>query len=399
MILLTDVATKLEELLNSYAPSDFSFIVKSAGYHLDSVSNKQKSRNQIPVFISMVGGEYNPVPNLHQINTTYEINIYYPVRFKEAFYNLNSYLESLFVGKKITFDEETALCNISVAEYGEIIQVEAIRQFENWIEEEFEGSGYLFKKDEQINEFYMSMRFRLFATTLGDGFLFGNDVKTNLSMVLPENIEVVNKINIKLSLGTDTTVVYTRDLVDDIGGKYAWKNFGGGIEVVLYTDSYLPEEMQNNVKVYFYFNQEFVETTTTFIFDSINEIVTSTVEETYLLDNPTYDNVTIQSNSDEDGEQILNATHKEISGAPQITSYNSGLLLYYDSSSFCQKLLEKWCDGNSQELAITVKYTFREAATNVSEISFTRICYLKSVNITINKGEPVVFTLSFAKRV
>ena len=104
MIILTDVAAKLQELLNSEdCPTDFQFVVKSQGYHLDSIADKTKGINKIPVFLEMVGGEYNPVPNLKQANFIYGVNIWFPIRFKETFYALNEYLENVFVGKKLTF--------------------------------------------------------------------------------------------------------------------------------------------------------------------------------------------------------------------------------------------------------------------------------------------------------
>ena len=93
MIILTDVAAKLEEILNSAeCPTDFQFVVKSQGYHLDTIADKKKGINKIPVFVEMVGGEYNPVPNLKQANFTYGVNIWFPIRFKETFYALNEYL-------------------------------------------------------------------------------------------------------------------------------------------------------------------------------------------------------------------------------------------------------------------------------------------------------------------
>ena len=181
MIVLTDVATKLEELLNGINGFPFQFVVKSQGYHLDSIADYKKGYNLIPVFISSLGGEYNPVPNLHEANFTYNINIYYPVRFKEDFYQLNEFLENTFVGKKVQIGSQNPLCNISPAEYGEIIGIELSR-FKSWVEDEYESVGNkIFEKEQEVCEEYMSMTFKLYCTTLGEGFLFGNDIKFTLS--------------------------------------------------------------------------------------------------------------------------------------------------------------------------------------------------------------------------
>ena len=186
MIALTDVATKLEEILNSEdCPTDFSFVVKSQGYHLDSIADKKKGINLIPVFLTMVGGEYNPVPNLKQVNFTYGVDIWFPVRFKEIFYRINEYLEETFVGKKLESGGKVALCNIGVAEYGEIVGLH-LDQFEEWVEDTYAGSVHLFKKEHDISEEYMNMHFNIFATVLGNGFMFGNDVKYSITATVPK---------------------------------------------------------------------------------------------------------------------------------------------------------------------------------------------------------------------
>ena len=195
MILLEDVGKKLQEILNKpECPGGFTFVVKTAGFHIDKVSNDKKGINLIPVFISQVGGEYNPVPNLKEVNYTYEVNIYFPVRFKEDFYNINPYLAETFVGKKIMFGDDNALCNVSVPETGEIIEFEAIREFESWIQTEYGSAFHLFQKDQQVNEFYIAMKFRLFATSIGEGFIFGNDVKYKLSFKLGETTYTENLV-------------------------------------------------------------------------------------------------------------------------------------------------------------------------------------------------------------
>ena len=395
MILLTDVATKLEELLNSYAPSDFSFIVKSAGYHLDSISNKQKSRNQIPVFISMVGGEYNPVPNLHQINTTYEINIYYPVRFKEAFYNLNPYLESLFVGKKITFDTETALCNISVAEYGEIIQVEAIRQFENWIEEEFEGSVYSFKKEEQINEFYMSMRFRLFATTLGDGFLFGNDVKYELTATFPsyqiEKLKLYNKT-------THSWYIYQRYSTFDEPTAQKWcfayiseqiviKYVFVDIEPSVYN---FMSFIKRQFKIYEDVVEGYVDVTDNY---TVMDLIYSVVAHIPLTITTSiiFANSGTGASVNPVAQQLIGETFaKNISN---IVNFNKSALIYPQNNDFWDNFLFAY---NTQNMQSITNMKLVKNYANGMQYEFSQI--VLSVNENIQLGEPLSFTLTYGDK-
>lgn len=259
MIKITDVANKLEELLNSFDSSDLLFVVKSQGYHLDSVADKKKLRNTIPVFLELVNGEYNPVPNLHQINFTYEVTIYFPVRFKEFFYNLNINLEDWFVGKKVQFGDEIALCNINTSEYGEIIGLQA-DEFENWVEKVFEGNVMVFKDEEEVTEPYMSMRFRLYATTLGEGFLFGNDVRYELQADFQDTS--VNKLYIYYQYLRECERYVSGDETVNQVTYYAWK---GITSQIFYTDLQPNSDnfikyIKHQFKLYWKLNNVIVET-------------------------------------------------------------------------------------------------------------------------------------------
>ena len=394
MILLTDVATKLEELLNLYSPSDYSFVVKSAGYHLDSISNKKKARNQIPVFVSLVGGEYNPVPNLKETDYTFEVNIYYPVRFKEDFYNINPYLSNLFVGKKLSFGSDNALCNISVAEYGEIIDFDAIREFENWVEEQFNGAMHLFKKEEQVNEFYMSMRFRLFATTLGEGFIFGNDVKYRLTAKMPIYQKQVTKINVKLGEGSTTVRVFNRKATDDVGGKFAWSNTTSDVETVFYTDSYLPGDLsKDDVKLYTYLNDEFDEVNPeTYVYDGINKTEDILINTKTLTEQLVWDNSGTGASISPVSEQLI-GVDKFAKNMANITNFNKSLVAYIRDNEFWQTFLylyNKQSLDEIEEITLQKVYNF-----NGTEYTYDYEQIILTYNENVELGSPLSFTLTF----
>jgi len=382
MILLTNVATKLQELLNSFDSSDYSFVVKSAGYHLDSVSNKKESRNQIPVFISQVGGEYNPVPNLHQVNFTYEINIYYPVRFKEDFYNLNANLQNWFVGKKVAFGDENALCNISVAEYGEIIDFEAIRSFENWVAEEFNGSVRLFKEDKQVNEFYMSMRFRLFCTTLGEGFLFGNDVKYELTATFPTIID-----GIEVEVATNTHYQFTRYETGDLGNKHAWKYQ----TTIIYTNKENSYKLDSNSKIYTYDaeQEKFIESEYTFLYSNPYVDTTNTQKLTEQL---VWDQSGTGASISPVSEQLI-GVDKFLKNTPNITNFNKSITIYVKDDNFWKVFL--YC-YNKQDLDLVKNISFSKIyKLGENDIKYTYNQILLSYSENIELGSPLSFTLTF----
>ena len=388
MILLTDVATKLQEILNSYFLSDFEFVVKSAGYHLDSIVDKQTSRNTIPVFVSQVGGEYNPVPNLHQINTTYEITLYYPVRFKDTFYSLNGFLENTFVGKKLIFGTENALCNIGVAEYGEIIEVEALRRFENWIAEEFEGSVHLFKKEQQVNEFYMSMQFRLFTTTLGDGFMFGNDVKYELTATMPFPIK-----RIIIQTATNISKNFIQYPSGNVGGKYCWIYLVLVGSITIYTDESSIDAINKNTKFYSYNSETetFIEKTT-YKFLYFDYGYGSTANTT-LTEQLVWDSSGTGASISPISEQLI-GVDKYARNTPNITNFNKSIVVYVKNNQFWRTFL--YC-YNSQKLDLITNvklvktYNFGDDIQAIE--TYNQI--LLSYNENVELGSPLSFTLTF----
>ena len=107
MIRIDEVAKKLENVLNGtdpevvtligegkvqQPPTGFYFKVATEGFHIDKIYDEAAGKNFIPVFISSMGGQFNPVPELLQANYVIPIAIYFPVRFKYELFKLNEYI-------------------------------------------------------------------------------------------------------------------------------------------------------------------------------------------------------------------------------------------------------------------------------------------------------------------
>ena len=146
------------------------------GFHIDNVLLNEKKKNFIPVFVSSMGGNFNPVKNLNQATFNIPITIYYPVRFKDDFFALNEFLANCFVGNYLSWGTNSgkAVSNISVAQYGEIQNLD-FKEFKSWVE-----SNY--KRPIDVMEMWMSMSFSLYLSTAGSDFVFGNDAVASLSI-------------------------------------------------------------------------------------------------------------------------------------------------------------------------------------------------------------------------
>ena len=173
-LILTEVAQKIETLLNAATGFEqYQFVVETQGFHLDHISDKTTGHNFIPVFISTMGGQNNPVPGLKQAEATVPITFYYPVRFKDDFYLLYDYLVDTFVGQFITFGTQKARCNISLPQFGEIVDLD-LKEFKEWV-------GSIYRKVIEVMEPYLSMTVTLYLSTAGGSFIYGDDIKiTNL---------------------------------------------------------------------------------------------------------------------------------------------------------------------------------------------------------------------------
>lgn len=200
MIRLDEVALKIENILNGSdadvihlgieTPTGFYFKVETEGFHINSIADKKEGKNFIPVFISSMGGQFNPVPDLLQANYVIPIALYFPVRFKNEAFKLNEYLARVFVGRQLNYGKNSgkALSNISVARYGEIVDLD-LQQFQKWVK-----TTYL--QTVEIMEPYLQVTFELYLSTVSDDFVYGNDVETSLSVTI--NGETYTESNLAL---------------------------------------------------------------------------------------------------------------------------------------------------------------------------------------------------------
>lgn len=183
MIILTEVATKLENILNGSDSETssltrtvtYDFKVATEGFHIDNIINDDKDGNFIPVFISSMGGQFNPVKGLKQGTYSIPIVFYYPVRFKDEFYALGEFLSDVFVGSILNYGTVSgkAVSNISVPQYGEIQDLD-FKEFNAWVDA-------LYHKRIEKMEPYMTMQLTLYLTSSISGLVYGNDVTTVFS--------------------------------------------------------------------------------------------------------------------------------------------------------------------------------------------------------------------------
>lgn len=182
MIILSEVAQKLEQILNGQDgevtatnPTGFYFQVETEGFHIDHIAKNDKTGNFIPVFISSLGGQFNPVKGLKQGSYSFPIVFYFPVRFKEEFFALGEFLVDAFVGTILNYGTISgkAVSNISVPQFGEIQDLD-LGQFEKWVVETYQ-------KPIAVMEPYLTMQVTLFLSNAANGLIYGNDVTVDLS--------------------------------------------------------------------------------------------------------------------------------------------------------------------------------------------------------------------------
>ena len=187
MIILNEVSKKISDILNgvdtevatlfpSYVP-DFEYLVVTQGFHLDRLDNPATGKNRIPVFVSSMGGNFNPVKGLQEGNYTIPINFYFPVRFKETFFALASFLGDVFIGSQLTYGTISgkAISNIGAPQFGEIADLD-LKEFKNWVDS-------MYQKTIEVFEPYLSMQITLYLSNAKSTLVYGNAVTASLSFV------------------------------------------------------------------------------------------------------------------------------------------------------------------------------------------------------------------------
>jgi len=384
MIVLTEIATKLQNILNGIdletiaiqRPVDYEFLVATQGFHLDKISNKTTGNNFIPVFISSMGGEYNPIPNLKQANYNIPITIYFPVRFKDNFFRLNDFLIDCFVGTYLNYGTFSGKCisNISVAQYGEIVDLD-LKEFQSWITN-------IYQIEKEIREPFMSMNFTLYLSTANSEFVFGNSVNVKLGMThLESNLFINNHLFVRNpELDEEGQNQFEGSQYYETAYAFTYQG------VTYYTDDDLGVEgsdyyIRKSAHDYRIVDELTAENCQ---FNSFNSILED--------NNVTLDTRTIQSQSDMAAQQLLGATIPESEGLPVSTSYSSGFSIYYKENYIYEYLIDQWFKGKSQSIDFILTMSF-----NGHE--FKRNVYLQSCNLIAINGKPITLTFAFAKKV
>lgn len=203
MINFEYVAKKIENVLNGVDaeitalgftnPTDLRYMVETQGFHLDHIMDENIGVNFIPVFISSMGGQINPVPDLKQGNYNVPITFYFPVRFKNKMYALYEYLGDCFIGRYLDYGYETGsdhvaikcVSNISVPTFGEIQDLD-LKEFKTWVDNKY-------NQKIEVMEPFITMTVNLYLSNMASGFLWANQVKASLLLMSPTTQTIEDK--------------------------------------------------------------------------------------------------------------------------------------------------------------------------------------------------------------
>lgn len=179
MIEINELKKQLSNVLNNINNplNNYSFNVMTYGMHLDSIANRTLNKNEIPVYIANQDGDVVPIPNLNQVNMTFDIYIYFPIVFKDDFFKLSSYLMSAYVGQNLNYGtlSGNGISNINVPVFGDL-EKQQMSEFKTFVNTNF-GLQVV------ATELWSCLNFKLYITQLGSDFVFGNQITSSLSFV------------------------------------------------------------------------------------------------------------------------------------------------------------------------------------------------------------------------
>lgn len=352
MIYLTQVCERLSEILNSSDnPVSYTYAVESVGYHWDRVYKDKK--NIIRVFVSSMGGAFNPVFGLGEANYTIPIIFYFPVRFKEDFFLLDRYLHSVLVGA--SFGVENSISNLSVSQFGEIQNLD-MKEFSSWSERTFQVPT-------DITEEYMTMQCTLYLSTLKEGYVYGNSVTAKLKHYIDM---------CELIVGDKTYMTYYLKTIED-----------AGVERALYITEEGKIVTFDNLA--YYYDEKTGELT------EIEGGEEGSGGYAYMEIPLTFSQGSLQSSTQGDSQQVIG--EGESKSIPFTTAYGSSFTAYLNTSAECEYLLYQWANATLTEKTFTIEISIPEM-----NISYEREVYVQSCNLPIIKGQPLSLTMSFARR-
>ena len=357
MIILTEVAKKLENILNGNDsettaftnPTAFSFMVATEGFHIDELNKPNKNGNFIPVFISSLGGQFNPIKGLKQGNYSIPVAFYYPVRFKDDFFALAEYLAEVFVGTILNYGAISgkAVSNISVPQYGEIQNLD-FKEFENWV-------GINYKMPIETMEPYMSMTLTLFLSNAASGLIYGNDVKVDLSFTYGENTYSIDDIDWD---GASIQSNCQQQSEQEEGTNEAdslpfGTGYGSSFRIYPNLETQAKESNYEEVVTYV-----------------PNIIYYYKPHDEYIL--------------------VGELTEGQFNGY-----HGAGYALYKRNAFyFYKELLKIWLEGNIQEVDCKVTFTLG----GDPDLKYQRNCFIQSIVTPIEKGQLLALTLTLSKK-
>ena len=365
MIYLNEVCSKLRELLNSESnPTPYFFDVQTVGYHWDTVISESERRNVIRVFVSSLGGNFNPVKGLDQANYSIPIVLYFPVRFKDDMLPLFDYIRSAFVGETVNIGtlSGNAISNLSIYQFGEIEERD-FQSFNEWIEETF-------KLPLEVMEPYMSMSFSLYLSTLGSDFLWGNDASAELSYT-------TTALNV-----TQTIYGLRYEPFDEIvSGLVAWdvvfEAYVGNNGITYYL------EPSNSLKPS---GTVFIKDNGSFVSIGAGLGTTSKTENASL----SFSGGSLQCVIQSSDQQVMGKDY-ETSGLPYSTTTSQSFVAYPKSNALWNVLTLASMQGAITSFAFSLKIT-------IGPLSVTKPVNVASANWSIEKGQPMTVNLTFSKR-
>ena len=246
MLTVKEIANELDSILNGTSPNipeeatrpfDGVFSVKTAGYHLDHVYDPKTKSNFFPVFMENGTGEFNPIKDLEQVDYSFPVSIYFPVRFKDKMLAMQEYLVKCFVGQNPLFSvygddgkiayKQGGVTNISAFELGEITDLDLdqygqslLKQLNAYISEQY-------KLPVNTMEPWISLNFTLYVSTMKnanakDGYVYGNAFKEVLTITRKKSDGTLEDLSEEVK--TDSTnLTYTASTSSqqgfEIGGK------------------------------------------------------------------------------------------------------------------------------------------------------------------------------------
>lgn len=373
MIYLNEVCEKLDEILNgSGNPTDFYYDVQTVGFHLDKVYDKSLKRDTIMVFVSSMGGSFNPVYGLGQSTATIPITIYFPVRFKEDIFALDAFLHDTFVGANLTYGalSGNAISNLSVSQYGEIVDLD-LKEFKEWTEQ-------VYKKPIEVMEPYMSLTLNLYLSSIGADYLYANTLK----------VELTSRVNVATGVinDGDLVVLYRFEPLDEdrqyivpaaiVHFKaFIDENFG-----VLYMDT------DGTLGVV---NEIFEKKNNSFLPIGAADYYSPTVTSTIGWSDVKFASGSLQQHAQSTDQQVMGEYKSE--GLPFSATNGQSFSVFMDKKS--NYFLYAYWYGILPYMEFDLRITSDEI-----KIDLERKVFIQSFNMPIDKGQPLAATITLADR-